>query len=193
MLNKKRLPQRRRRVICSKGNRRRQQNINPFFFWPRHFKKRIEKSSQNRYTYRMEHLTKQQIVLLTLLVSFVTSLATGIITVSLMDQGTFDITQVINHVERTTAYVPAPIQAAAAVVTEPTLADTTAKVAKNVVRLKTRIGNTDTVLGMGIILSPVGLIVTDKATLTVPGSSDLGKNVVAELPNGENVPLQVVQ
>jgi hypothetical protein len=50
----------------------------------------------------MENLTKQQIVLLTLLVSFMTSIATGIVTVSLMDQAPQSVTQTINRVvERT--------------------------------------------------------------------------------------------
>jgi S1-C subfamily serine protease len=50
----------------------------------------------------MEELTKYQIVLLTLFTSFVTSLATGIVTVSLMDQSPQGITQNINRVvERT--------------------------------------------------------------------------------------------
>ena len=50
----------------------------------------------------MENLNKQQIILLTLLVSFVTSIATGIVTVSLMDQAPAGVTQTINHVvERT--------------------------------------------------------------------------------------------
>ncbi|OHA17522.1 MAG: hypothetical protein A3H57_02285 [Candidatus Taylorbacteria bacterium RIFCSPLOWO2_02_FULL_43_11] len=59
----------------------------------------------------MESLTKQQIVLLTLLVSFVTSIATGIVTVSLMDQAPQSVTQTINRVvERTVErVVPASV------------------------------------------------------------------------------------
>jgi len=50
----------------------------------------------------MDELNKSQIVLLTLLVSFVTSLATGIATVSLMEQGITPVTNTVNQiVERT--------------------------------------------------------------------------------------------
>jgi S1-C subfamily serine protease len=50
----------------------------------------------------MEELNKNQIVLLVLLVSFVTSIATGIVTVTLMDQAPAAVTQTINRiVERT--------------------------------------------------------------------------------------------
>jgi len=46
----------------------------------------------------LEQLTKTQIVLLTLFVSFVTSIATGIVTVTLMDQAPIDVTRTINRV-----------------------------------------------------------------------------------------------
>ncbi len=50
----------------------------------------------------LEHLNKSQVVLLTLLISFVTSMATGIVTVSLMEQGITPVTNTVNQVvERT--------------------------------------------------------------------------------------------
>ena len=46
----------------------------------------------------LEQLTKTQLILLALLLSFVTSIATGIVTVTLMDQAPTDVTRTINRV-----------------------------------------------------------------------------------------------
>lgn len=66
----------------------------------------------------LEQLTKSQIILLTLLVSFVTSIATGIVTVSLMEQGVTPVTQTINRVVERTREVIVQEPAEQVVVTE---------------------------------------------------------------------------
>ena len=50
----------------------------------------------------MESLTKHQIILLTLLVSFITSIATGIVTVALMNQAPIGVCQTINRIVQRT-------------------------------------------------------------------------------------------
>ena len=67
----------------------------------------------------IEELSKSQIILLTLLVSFITSIATGIVTVSLMDQAPPIIAQTVNRViERTVETVVPKGQTASTVVTQ---------------------------------------------------------------------------
>jgi len=106
----------------------------------------------------MEHLTKQQIVLLALLVSFVSSIATGIVTVSLMDQGSPTVTQTINRVVEKTIETVTP----SATTTKETIVikedeaiiNSLEKASKSIVRIKSN----GVFLGLGVIVSNSGKI-----------------------------------
>ncbi len=56
----------------------------------------------------MEDLNKNQIVLLTLLVSFVTSIATGIMTASLLQEAPIEVTRNINSIVEKTIETVVP-------------------------------------------------------------------------------------
>lgn len=126
----------------------------------------------------MENLTKQQIILLGLLVSFVTSIATGIVTVSLLDQAPPGVTQTINRVVEKTIerVVQVPTQSVATVVQRETVVvkedeQTINAIEKNsagIVRIY-REGVTDSnpephsiLSGMGLVVSKDGFVLTDE-------------------------------
>jgi len=122
----------------------------------------------------MEDLTKQQMVLLTLLVSFVTSMATGIITVALMNQVPQTMTQTINRVvERTIEkVVPTTPVNTQTVVTKETIVvkeedkivESIGKNSDSIVRIyRTKVdGETsDVFVAIGVIISEDGNVVTD--------------------------------
>lgn len=155
----------------------------------------------------MEHLTKQQIVLVALLVSFVSSIATGIVTVSLMDQAPPGVTNTINQVvERTIERVVDPSQNTAGAanagsstgtaVIRDAVADVTDQSMKSIVRIKHRVGGQydgtqgqvrDEVTGLGVVVSKDGVIVADKSSIAVLG------NYVAVMYNGDEFPVQLFQ
>ncbi len=122
----------------------------------------------------MEDLTKQQMVLLTLLVSFVTSIATGIITVALMNQVPQTMTQTINRVvERTIEkVVPTDTINTQTVVTKETIVvkeedkivESIGKNSDSIVRIfRTKVDgeNSDVFVAIGVIVSDDGSVVTD--------------------------------
>lgn len=143
----------------------------------------------------LEQLTKHQIILLTLLVSFVTSIATGIVTVSLMDQAPPGVTRVVNQIVEHTVekVVPASQGAAAATVTEKTVvvkdddlaAQSIGKVQGAVIRIVAA-GGKDLV-ARGVIIDAKGTALTDRNALDVSGAEAFE----AILSSGERVALTV--
>lgn len=133
----------------------------------------------------IEQLSKTQIILLTLLVTFVTSIATGIVTVSLLDQAPPAVTQTINRVvERTVErVVPDKMPGAAAASKEVTvvvkeddlITSSIEKNAKSIVRIYGYVKDEETgepvnaFLGLGTVLTRDGTIVTDAAVAYVGG------------------------
>jgi len=138
----------------------------------------------------MEQLSKSQIVLLTLLVSFVTSIATGIVTVSLMDQAPPVVAQTVNRiVERTVEKVtPASLTAATGIIQEKTIivkeadliSQALARANPSVVRIFTTSSSSPAFLGMGIVIDAAGTIVSDSNAF----DTDVG---IAELADGSRV------
>ncbi len=127
----------------------------------------------------LEELNKSQIVLLTLLVSFVTSIATGIVTVSLMEQAPTDVTRVIQKtVERTVEKVAPPEIQTKIITREKTIVVSDADLIANAVELNTpsvvRIYAIDeedpTLIALGIVISSAGVVATDAANIDADAS-----------------------
>jgi len=134
----------------------------------------------------MEHLNKHQLILLALLVSFITSMATGIVTVSLMDQAPQGVTQTINRVvERTIENVVQPTPAPANTTTvketvvvneDDQVVNTIAKNSGSLIRIYRT--NTDpgagpdsmVFVGIGIVVSDDKIIATDSGLISEGGS-----------------------
>lgn len=143
----------------------------------------------------IEHLNKWQVVMLTLLVSFVTSIATGIVTVSLVDQAPPIVTQTVGRVvEKTVQTVmPAPAgQPAAAATTivtkEKTVvvseSDQIAKAVNNVspsiVHIYTS-SEEPAFLGLGVVMDSGGTMLMDSAAI------DERADALVALPDGTRV------
>lgn len=140
----------------------------------------------------LEHLTKHQIVLLTLLVSFVTSIATGIVTVSLMSQAPMSVTRTINQIVERTVETVVPQSQSAAVVQKTLVvkdddlaAQSIANVQKSIIRLTAKGG--EQLLARGVIVNKQSVALSDAAALAASTEFD------AILSDGTRVPVVVTQ
>lgn len=141
----------------------------------------------------LEKLTKHQIVLLTLLVSFVTSVATGIVSVSLMDQAPPSVTRTINQIVEHTVEKVVPSDQGAAPATVKTVvvkdddlaSQSIGTVQKSIIRIVEKGG--EQLVARGIITDAKGTAISDQASLDADPASDFE----AILYSGERVPLTV--
>ncbi len=145
----------------------------------------------------MEDLNKNQIVLLVLLVSFVTSIATGIVTVTLMDQAPAGVTQTVNRiVERTVERVVPGEPTERTVIREvPVLVsqeevilDIVRNAELSVVRLADARG--DVAYGSGFVIDSQGTVVT-AAHLLPQDRRTRGLSIFFR--NGERVEMSLVK
>lgn len=125
----------------------------------------------------MEDLNKNQIVLLTLLVSFVTSIATGIMTVSLLQEAPIEVTRNINRIVEKTIETVTPGIVAPQKPTEVTtvvvkeedqIVDSINKNIKSIVRIEEKDSETGIVdfYGIGLVISKEGVVGADKKTIS---------------------------
>ena len=125
----------------------------------------------------MEDLNKNQIVLLTLLVSFVTSIATGIITVSLLQEAPLEVTRNINRiVEKTIETVAPSVNSSSSdkkeittvvVREEDQVLASIDKNVKSIVRIyeKDSVTLLSSLYGIGLVVNKDGLIATDRKSI----------------------------
>ncbi len=140
----------------------------------------------------LEELNKTQVVLLTVLIAFVTSIATGIITASLLSQAPASVTQTIDRVIENTIQ-PANPSATSTVVREVTVIkeeDEITSAIQNVLPSVVRISGPvpaggDGFFGLGAIVSKDGLVIGSAAGLS------LGASYNATLSDGSNMPLKI--
>lgn len=135
----------------------------------------------------IEELSKSQLILLTILVNFVTSVATGILTVSLLDKAPPFVTQTVNHVvERTIEKVAQAAPAAVLQAPAPSNQElVTAALAigssRKVFIYSAEAGTSTPALSVGTYLSKARAVVT-------AARESLPKEVLIEFPNGSFTP-----
>ena len=138
----------------------------------------------------IEDLNKTQLILLTLLISFVTSIATGIITTTLLAEAPVSVTQTINRVVERTIETVAPDSITAKYVLsadDKTLLEAVNRAISVSVEIREKGSATSTPGILGIIVSEDGLIVASRKGITSTGTYK------AILPSGIEVDLVLIR
>lgn len=142
----------------------------------------------------LERLTKHQIILLTLLVSFVTSIATGIVTVTLVNQAPPAVSRTINQIVEHTIQTVIPTRPGTSTVTtehtivvkdDDLVAQTIANLQKSIIRITAK--GSDDLIARGVIIDGRGTALTDKKAL----DDARADSFEAILADGKRVPLVV--
>ncbi len=143
----------------------------------------------------MDELNKSQLILLAILVSFVTSIATGIMTVSLLNQAPLNITQTINRVVERTVEKVAPgssgVKEVPVVVTEEELIIKVINNASPAVGKITLPNATDKSIGLAYFVGDGSLAVTAYNNLPDPGNK-VGSQYVVTLESGVKATVNLV-
>jgi len=140
----------------------------------------------------IEELSKSQLILLTILVNFVTSIATGILTVSLLDHAPAFVTQTVNRVvehtiETVAAAAPAPIIQAPAPSNQDLVTAAIGADAARAVAIYSSDASTSTpALGIGTYLPKARAIVT-------AAQDALPKEALIEFTNGVRIPASLAR
>lgn len=117
----------------------------------------------------IKELNKHQLILVTLLITFVVSIATGIVTVSLMNQAPKSVPYTVNNViQRTIEKVTTVSEDAKVIdsVMENNGKDTVSLIEGDIlVKIYSSFSNEEKLLGEGVLVSDVGLILVDNSII----------------------------
>jgi len=134
----------------------------------------------------IEELSKSQLILLTILVNFVTAIATGILTVSLLDHAPAVVTQTVNHVvEHTIETVAAAAPAAVVQAPAPSNQDlVTAAIGADATRM---VAIFDASTGTSTPAVSVGTFLPSARAVATAAQDALPKEALIEFPDGSTI------